>query len=111
MQTEPVLISPGIFEQENHFYPRVLNAHIHPLVRNLMEMGNDRIASRFCHLHPEINADSVQSLLKSVPKYFRWGGCDLFHVTSEVGIRSVVVIETNSCPLGAKIHAQGKRIS
>lgn len=102
MQTEPTLVSPGNFEQENHFYPRVLNAHIHPLVRNLMEMGNDRIASRFCHLHPEVEADSVRTLLKSVPKYFRWGGCDLFHVTSETGIRSVVVIETNSCPSGQK---------
>ena len=102
MLTEPTLIEPGRFEQENHFYPRVLNAHIHPLVRNLMEMGNDRIASRFCHLHPEVDAEAVTSLLKSVPRYFRWGGCDLFHVTSEEGNRSVVVIETNSCPSGQK---------
>lgn len=102
MLTGPTLISPGTFEPENHFYPRVLNAHIHPLVRNLMEMGNDRIATRFCHLHPEVEPDSVKSLLSSVPIYFRWGGCDLFHVTSETGDRSVVVIETNSCPSGQK---------
>ena len=102
MLTEPKLISGGSFEPENHFYPRVLNAHIHPLVRNLMEMGNRRIASRFCHLHPETNAEAVTELLSSVPKYFRWGGCDLFHVTSEEGLRSVVVIETNSCPSGQK---------
>ena len=102
MLTEPKLISGGSFEPENHFYPRVLNAHIHPLVRNLMEMGNQRIASRFCHLHPETNAEAVTELLNSVPKYFRWGGCDLFHVTSEEGLRSVVVIETNSCPSGQK---------
>ncbi len=102
MLTEPRLISAGTFEPENHFYPRVLNAHIHPLVRNLMEMGNDRIASRFCHLHPETDVEAVSSLLSSTPKYFRWGGCDLFHVTSEEGLRSVVVIETNSCPSGQK---------
>ena len=102
MLTDPTLINPGDFELENHFYPRVLNAHIHPLVRNLMEMGNDRISSRFCHLHPEVDAEAVKALLQSVPKYFRWGGCDLFHVTSEEGNRSVVVIETNSCPSGQK---------
>jgi hypothetical protein len=102
MLTEPLLIAPSDFEPENHFYPRVLNAHIHPLVRNLMEMGNDRIASRFCHLHPEVDSEAVKTLLQSVPKYFRWGGSDLFHVTSEEGNRSVVVIETNSCPSGQK---------
>lgn len=102
MLTEPKLISGGTFEPENHFYPRVLNAHIHPMVRNLMVMGNARIASRYCHLHPETNTEAVSSLLDTVPKYFRWGGCDLFHVTSEEGLRSVVVIETNSCPSGQK---------
>ena len=102
MLKEPAIITPGDFEPENHFYPRVLNAHIHPLVRNLMEMGNARIASRFCHLHPEVDSEAVKTLLQSVPKYFRWGGCDLFHVTSEEGNRSVVVIETNSCPSGQK---------
>ncbi|MEL7498765.1 MAG: hypothetical protein AAFN77_14245 [Planctomycetota bacterium] len=95
-------IEPGNFETESHFYPRVLNAHIHPLIRNLMDMGNDRIASRYCHLHPEVAPAAVQELLKQVPRYFRWGGCDLFHVTSETGLRQVVVIETNSCPSGQK---------
>jgi hypothetical protein len=36
------------------------------------------------------------------PRYFRWAGADLFHVTNEAGIRQVVVIETNSCPSGNK---------
>ena len=102
MLTEPKQIEPGNFETEEHFYPRVLNAHIHPLIRNLMDMGNDRIASRYCHLHPEVNPQSVRDLLCTIPKYFRWGGCDLFHVTSETGLRQVVVIETNSCPSGQK---------
>lgn len=102
MLTEPALISPGHFETEDHFYPRVLNAHIHPLIRNLMDMGNERIASRYCHLHPEVDPASVRNLLATVPRYFRWGGSDLFHVTSETGLRQVVVIETNSCPSGQK---------
>ena len=102
MLTEPKLIAPGNFETEEHFYPRVLNAHIHPLIQNLMNMGNERIASRFCHLHPEVDPLAVRNLLSTVPRYFRWGGSDLFHVTSESGLRQVVVIETNSCPSGQK---------
>lgn len=95
-------VSSGNFETEEHFYPRVLNAHIHPLIRNLMDMGNDRIASRYCHLHPEVDSAAVRQLLATIPRYFRWGGCDLFHVTSEEGLRQVIVIETNSCPSGQK---------
>jgi hypothetical protein len=100
--TDAVPIEPGSFEIEKHFYPRVLNAHIHPLVRNLFDMGNQRIASRYCHLHPEVKPDAVHELLTLPPRYFRWGGCDLFHVTSETGERQVIVIETNSCPSGQK---------
>lgn len=102
MLTDPRHIFPGNFETESHFYPRVLNAHIHPLIQNLMDMGNDQIASRYSHLHPEVNARAIIDLLTTVPKYFRWGGCDLFHVTSEEGLRRVVVVETNSCPSGQK---------
>jgi hypothetical protein len=102
MLTNPERVKPGGFETQEHFYPRVLNAHIHPLIHNLMNMGNDRIASRYCHLHPEADTDAVAELLHNRPKYFRWGGCDLFHVTSEAGRRQVVVIETNSCPSGQK---------
>ncbi len=102
MLKDPVRILPGSFETAEHFYPRVLNAHIHPLIHNLMNMGNERIASRYCHMHPEVDAQAVTQLLSERPKYFRWGGCDLFHVTTEDGIRQVVVIETNSCPSGQK---------
>ena len=102
MLRETRQVSSGNFETEEHFYPRVLNAHIHPLIHNLMDMGNDRIASRYCHLHPEVDGVAVRELLATIPRYFRWGGCDLFHVTSEDGLRQVIVIETNSCPSGQK---------
>ena len=87
MLEHPELVLPGNFETEEHFYPRVLNAQIHPLIRNLMDMGNERIASRYCHLHLEVSPESVRHLLATVPKYFRWGGCDLFHVTTDSGLR------------------------
>lgn len=95
-------VEPGSFEPDDHFYPRVLNAQIHPLLKHLLELGNKRILSRYCHLHPEVKAEAVEELLRTPPRYFRWGGCDLIHVTSEEGLRQVVVIETNSCPSGQK---------
>ena len=98
----PRLVRPGEFDEEQHFYPRVLNAHLHPLVRSLIEMGNDRIICRYCHLHPEADELAVRATLATSPKYFRWGGSDLIHVTTDTGIRRVVIIETNSCPSGQK---------
>lgn len=97
-----VTIAPGNFAEEEHFYPRVLNAHLHPLIRHLMEMGNERIICRYCHLHPEADESAVRDLLMTPPRYFRWGGSDLIHVTTDSGLRRVVIIETNSCPSGQK---------
>lgn len=96
----PVL--PGGFEPEAHYYPRVPNAQLHPLVRSFLHLGNERIATRYCHLHPEADRDAVHSLLSTPPKVFRWAGADLFHVTDDRGVRRNVVVETNSCPSGQK---------
>ena len=98
----PICVAPGDFSEEQHFYPRVLNAQIHPLIRHLMQMGNERIICRYCHLHPEADEAAVRNLLLTPPRYFRWGGSDLIHVTTDSGIRRVVIIETNSCPSGQK---------
>ena len=100
--TEPVVVTPGNFNEEDHFYPRVLNAHLHPLIRHVMEMGNERIICRYCHLHPEADEAAVRKVLCTPPRFFRWGGSDLIHVTTDNGLRRVVIIETNSCPSGQK---------
>ena len=103
MSTELVSrVAPGSFESERHFYPRALNAQIHPLVRYLMDLGNDRIAERFTHLHPEVDRDAVHAALETQTRFFRWGGADLFHTASEDGRRQILTIETNSCPSGQK---------
>ncbi len=68
------LIHPGNFDPENHFYPRVINAQIHPMVSSFMSLGNDRIAIRYCHLHPRVNAETLRQYLKYQPRYFRWAG-------------------------------------
>lgn len=96
------LYRPGDFEPAEHFYPRALNAQLHPLVRNFLNLSPDRIAERFHHLHPEAKRGAVQDALSYAPKYFRWGGCDLFVTTTERGIRRMIVVETNSCPSGQK---------
>lgn len=95
-------VSPGGFEAPRHYYPRVANAQIHPLVRFFLTLGNARIADRYCHLHPEVDPDAVRQVLASTPRWFRWGGTDLFYATDEQGSRRIVVIETNSCPSGQK---------
>ena len=97
-----VSIEPGTFEREHHFYPRVLNAQIHPLVQYFMKLNNDQVAERYCHMHPDVDREAVHHALSHTPRYFRWGGSDLFHATTERGERRIVVIETNSCPSGQK---------
>lgn len=96
------IIGPGEFEPERCYYPRVLNAQIHPLVRFFSTLSNERLAERYVHMHPEVQRDAVMATLSRPARYFRWGGADLFHVTAEDGHRHIVVVETNSCPSGQK---------
>ncbi len=102
MNTVSTIVPPGSFDSPSHFYPRVLNAQIHSLIKHLLELGNERIVTRYCHLHPEVDEDAIRGLLSTPTRYFRWGGSDLIHVTTEAGIRQVVIVETNSCPSGQK---------
>lgn len=95
-------IEPDSFESQDHFYDRVLNAQMHPMVAHFLEMGPARIAERYIHLHPEVDSDAIHTMLAHTTKYFRWGGADLFSATTAQGIRRIIVIETNSCPSGQK---------
>ena len=95
-------IAPDSFESPDHFYPRVLNAQIHPMVKYFLSLGNDRIAERYIHLHPEVDPQAVHYVLAHSTKYFHWGGADLFPAATDDGVRRIIVIETNSCPSGQK---------
>lgn len=95
-------VAPNSFEESEHFYPRVLNARSHPMVQYFFSLGNDRIAERYLHLHPEVDPQAVHTVLGHKTKYFKWGGADLFPVTTNDGIRRIIVIETNSSPSGQK---------
>jgi hypothetical protein len=97
-----IKINPGEFEPEEHFYPKVLNAQLHPLVRFFLNLSNEQIIQRYCHFHPEVSGEKLRELLLFKPKYFKWAGADLFAVTTGRGVRQMVLIETNSCPSGNK---------
>ena len=69
-----VLIGQGEFEAEAHYYPRVLNATIHPLVASFFSLGNDRILARYSHLNPQCDTKILKSMLEYNPTYFKWAG-------------------------------------
>jgi len=96
------IFSPGSFDNNNHFYPKVLNAELHPLVRYFMSLSKDRIINRYCHLNPRVNAIALGDYLNYKCRYLKWAGADLFQVTTSGGQKQTVVIETNSCPSGQK---------
>ncbi|MEZ4951082.1 MAG: hypothetical protein R2784_17110 [Saprospiraceae bacterium] len=95
-------IEPGSFEAHNHWYPKALNATIHPMVNFFLNLEQKRIVNRYCHLHPKVKPDFLMEVLNYQPKYFLWAGADLINVTSAGGRRQMVVIENNSCPSGQK---------
>lgn len=95
-------IRPGEFENHHHWYPKALNATIHPMVSFFLSLDQDRVIKRYCHLHPTVDADALRELLNFNCKHFLWGGADLLNVTSANGKRQMVVIENNSCPSGQK---------
>lgn len=96
------VIQPKSFDLENHYYTKVLNAHIHPLVSYFMNLSNEQIVNRYCHLNPMASPEKLNEILTYVPKYLLWAGSDLFHVTTAEGYRKMVVLETNSSPSGQK---------
>jgi len=93
---------PGSFRADAHFYPRARDAELHPTLAFFLQMGNGRIAARYGHLHPEVDPAALVRALGERPRYFRWGGADLFCVTTRRGQRQIVVVETNSSPSGQK---------
>ena len=99
--------SPDEFEAEKHFYPRALNAVLHPLARYFMSLSNNRIAERYHHLHPEIKKPAIYEILNYQSTYFYWGGADLIMTANETGERKLALIETNSCASGQKSMPQG----
>ena len=100
LKTEVVL--PGTFNGENHWYPKALNATIHPMVNFFLNLSKERIINRYCHLNPMVSREKLNEVLDYQCKYFLWSGADLINSTSAEGNRQMVIIENNSCPSGQK---------
>ena len=66
--------SRKVFAKENHFYPKVVNAKIHPLVASFFKLGNESIMARYKQMNPAVNVDILRSFLAYKPKYFKWAG-------------------------------------
>lgn len=96
------IVEPGEFEAHTHWYPKAMNATIHPMINFFLSLEQDRIVKRYCHMHPTVNGDKLKEVLNYRAKYFLWAGADLLNVTSASGKRQMVVIENNSCPSGQK---------
>ena len=96
------LIEPGSFDHHRHWYPRVANATIHPLVQYFLSLSNALIMERYCHLHPMVRPSKLKELLQYKPLHYPWSGADLINVTNARGKKQMVVIESNSCPSGQK---------
>ena len=102
MYTTIKTIKPGTFEGMNHWYPKALNATIHPMVNFFLNLSKDRMVNRYCHLNPKVNPDTLKKILDYQCTHFLWCGTDLINATSSEGFRRMVVIENNSSPSGQK---------
>ena len=100
--TQIQIIRPGEFEPHNHWYQKALHATIHPMVKFFMKLSQERMISRYVHLHPLVDPKALHDLLNYRCRHFVWSGADLLNVTSLGGRRHMVLIENNSCPSGQK---------
>ena len=96
------IVRPDEFEAHEHWYPRALNATIHPMINFFLNLEQERIITRYCHMFPNVDGDKLREILNYRTKYFLWAGADLLNVTSAEGKRQMVLIENNSCPSGQK---------
>ncbi|OLY83469.1 hypothetical protein AYI68_g2388 [Smittium mucronatum] len=96
------IVKPDSLEPELHYYPRVLNSIIHPVVLSFFNLGNEMIARRYCHLNSHVDEKVLYQILCYSPEHFKWAGSDLFNVATKSGKKQMVVVETNSCPSGQK---------
>lgn len=97
-----IKIEDFTFNSERHYYNKVLHAQMHQIVKFFFNMGKERIAERYCHLNPSVDKENLLHWLSYKPKYMQWSGTDLFNVTTEKGVKRMVVLETNSSPSGQK---------
>lgn len=97
-----IAIEPGSFSAEKHFYPRALNAHMHPVVADFLNLPLSRLIERYCQIRPKADRDALLGVLTYQPRFLYWAGADLFFVANGEGRKDMMLIETNSSPSGQK---------
>lgn len=53
-------VPPGSFAPEEHFYPRALNAHMHPVMASFLGLPTEHLATRYCQINPIVDRDASQ---------------------------------------------------
>lgn len=89
---------PWEWNFQKYFYPKAYQSTIHPLVKFFLKLSHERIASRYCHLHPQVQKKDLLRILRYKCRHFFLAWTDLMYVTNDQAKRSMVVIENNSCP-------------
>lgn len=68
------IVEPGSYRKELHFYPKAVNAILHPTVEAFFALGSERIALRYCNLNRNVDRQTLKQLMAYKPAYFRWAG-------------------------------------
>jgi hypothetical protein len=95
-------VRPGSFSPPRHYYPKAAAGALHPMVAYFLELTPAQVASRFCHLRPQVSRQALEALLRTCTRQLAWAGADLFYTVNDAGVRRMIVLETNSCPSGNK---------
>lgn len=97
-----MIVEPNTFEDNEHFYPNILNMRLHPTVAQFLSLSRKQIALRYCWRKPTVDYEALLNLISTPSKHFKWAGSDLMHVKDFHGNSELTLIETNSCPSGQK---------
>ena len=69
----------GEFQSEKCFYPKALNATIHPIVKKFFNMKNELIINRYAQLNPTVDAQVLKQMFEYKSKNFKWAGELILH--------------------------------
>ena len=77
------IVSPGTFDPTKHFYERVLEAQLHPTVKEFFSMDMHQTIAKYCETHPGVDRAVLEQMLTYVPTHFFWSGVDLLSVKKQ----------------------------
>ena len=99
------IISPSVFNENDHFYNCVLNKKLHKTVEYFFSLSKKDYIKIYCNKYKDanVNEEILNEMMSYKPKYFHWSGIDLLNVNNfDSYNNNMVILETNSCPSGQK---------